>query len=103
MVANGSTYKIGQAARILELEPYVLRYWETEFPDLRPIRTEKGQRLYTQEHVDLLRRIKHLLYERGLTIQGARRLMEEGGRYSPLLREIRSELLDIRRLLEDHT
>jgi DNA-binding transcriptional MerR regulator len=101
MAENDATYKIGQAARILELEPFVLRYWETEFPSLVPIRTEKGQRLYSEEHIDLLHRIKHLLHERGMTIEGARRHLEAGGRYSPLLREIRSELLAIRRLLEN--
>jgi DNA-binding transcriptional MerR regulator len=100
MAEKGSTYKIGQAARLLELEPFVLRYWETEFPSLTPLRTAKGQRLYTEEHLELLRRIKHLLYERGLTIEGARRLLEQGGRYSPLLREIRAELLAIRQALD---
>jgi DNA-binding transcriptional MerR regulator len=100
MAEHDATYKIGQAAQLLELEPYVLRFWETEFPSLTPIRTTKGQRLYSEDHINLLRRIKHLLHGRGLTIEGARRHLEEGGRYSPLLQEIRSELLAIRRLLD---
>lgn len=81
-----STYKIGEAARLLNLKTYVLRFWETEFPQIVPLRTEKGQRLYTKEHVALLRRIRHLLHERGLTIEGARRvLVEETARQSPSL------------------
>jgi DNA-binding transcriptional MerR regulator len=99
-MAEKITHKIGQAARLLDLEPYVLRFWETEFPALEPIRTPKGQRLYTDEHLALLRKIKHLLHERGMTIEGARKHLEAGGKYSPLLREIRSELLDIRKILE---
>lgn len=99
MVETEKTYKIGQAARLVDLEPYVLRFWESEFPELDPIRTAKGQRLYTEEHLVIIRRIKKLLYEKGMTIEGARRHLQEGGRYSLLLQEIRRELLDIRRIL----
>ena len=75
------TYKIGEVAAKLNLKTYVLRFWETEFPQIEPLRTEKGQRLYNKEHVGILRRIRHLLHERGLTIDGARKvLMEEAGR-----------------------
>ncbi len=70
-------YRIGEAAAMLDLKTYVLRFWETEFPQLEPLRTQKGQRLYTQQHVDLLRRIKGLLYDRGMTIDGARRMLAE--------------------------
>lgn len=66
-------YRIGEAAEILKLKPYVLRFWESEFSQLQPIRTEKGQRLYTTKHIELLRRIQNLLHERGLTIDGARK------------------------------
>lgn len=69
-------YRIGEAARLLELETYVLRFWETEFPQLQPLRTPKGQRLYSTEHVALLQRVKHLLYEEGMTIEGARKVLE---------------------------
>lgn len=71
------TYRIGEAAAMLDLKTYVLRFWETEFPQLEPLRTKKGQRLYTQQHVDLLRRIKSLLYDRGMTIDGARRMLAQ--------------------------
>lgn len=71
------TYKIGEAAALLNLKTYVLRFWETEFPDIVPLRTDKGQRLYTEENLALLERIRFLLHERGLTIEGARRALSE--------------------------
>ena len=74
--AKRKTYRIGEAAEILKLKSYVLRFWESEFPQLVPLRTEKGQRLYTEEHVALLRRIQELLHEQGMTIDGARRILE---------------------------
>ena len=70
------TYRIGEAADMLQLKSYVLRFWESEFPQLVPLRTEKGQRLYTEEHVSLLRRIQTLLHSKGMTIEGARRILE---------------------------
>lgn len=69
------TYKIGEAAELLALKTYVLRFWESEFPELAPIRTPKGQRLYAEEHIELLRTIKRLLHEQGMTIDGARRVL----------------------------
>jgi DNA-binding transcriptional MerR regulator len=75
------TYKIGEAASLLHLKTYVLRFWETEFPQIAPLRTEKGQRLYTEEHLAILDRIRFLLHDRGLTIEGARKILaEEAGR-----------------------
>ena len=71
------TYRIGEAAAKLNLKTYVLRFWEMEFPQIAPIRTEKGQRLYTEHDLALLRRIRYLLHERGLTIEGARRILRE--------------------------
>lgn len=75
-------YRIGEAARLLDLEGYVLRYWETEFPQLRPGRTPKGQRLYTEADLALLRRIRDLLHGRGMTIEGARRVLDGEGEAS---------------------
>ena len=69
------TYRIGEAATLLDLKAYVLRFWETEFSQLVPVRTDKGQRLYSEENIALLRRIKYLLHEQGLTIEGARRIL----------------------------
>jgi len=97
---TGRTYKIGTASRLVEVEAYVLRYWETEFPQLRPLRTEKGQRLYTEEDLTLIRRIKSLLYDQGLTIEGARRRLEEQKDLFAFLDELRQELTDIREKLD---
>ena len=69
-------YRIGEAAELLNLKTHVLRFWETEFPQLAPLRTDKGQRLYTESHLALLRRIRQLLHEQGMTIEGARRVLE---------------------------
>jgi DNA-binding transcriptional MerR regulator len=93
------TYKIGEAARLCGVKPFVLRFWEGEFPELAPIRTAKGQRLYTDEHVRLVARIKALLHEEGLTIEGARKKLEERHDADDLLRSIVSELKDIREQL----
>ncbi len=65
-------YRIGEVSRLTGLEPYVLRYWETEFPQLKPEKGGSGQRLYKQRDLDHILRIKHLLYKEGYTIAGAR-------------------------------
>ncbi len=77
------TYKIGEVAEILNLKSYVLRFWETEFPQVAPLRTEKGQRLYTENDVAVLKRIKTLLHEQGMTIDGARRILSADVKHSP--------------------
>ena len=100
---TGKTYRIGQAARILDLEPYVLRYWESEFPQIQPVRTKKGQRLYLEEHIRLLRRIRSLLHDEGMTIEGARKKLARDARdrsTQDFKENIRQELLQIKRLLE---
>ena len=76
-MAKKKTYRIGEVASMLELNNSALRFWETEFPSLAPLRTKKGQRLYTEDHVALLKQIKVLLYEQGLTIEGARKVLEK--------------------------
>ena len=70
-------YRIGEVSRITDLKPFVLRYWETEFPMLEPVKSSSGHRLYRQEDVDLVLRIKRLLYDEGFTIAGARRHLRE--------------------------
>ncbi len=99
MNSGGRTYRIGEAAHILGLEPYVLRYWETEFSQLKPLRTSRGQRLYTEEHLLLLRRIKYLLYREGLTIAGAQQKLESQQQWCDLLQELRKEVLEIKSIL----
>ncbi|MGH9861820.1 MAG: MerR family transcriptional regulator [Candidatus Acidiferrales bacterium] len=69
-------YRIGEVAALAEIEPHVLRYWETEFPALHPIKTAHGQRLYRPQDIEVVLTIKRLLYEQGFTIAGARRQLE---------------------------
>src|SRR4029453_15779304 len=69
-------YKIGEVCKLAELQPYVLRYWETEFPQLAPGKSGGGQRLYTRREVDIILRIKELLYREGFTIAGAKKKLE---------------------------
>ena len=70
-------YRIGEASRLTDTKPFVLRFWETEFPMLQPVKAPKGHRLYRQQDIDLIRTIKRLLYEEGFTIAGARRHLAE--------------------------
>jgi DNA-binding transcriptional MerR regulator len=65
-------FRIGEVAGLLAVEPHVLRYWETEFPGLAPKKSGTGHRLYRRKDVELLLKIKHLLYEKRYTIEGAR-------------------------------
>jgi DNA-binding transcriptional MerR regulator len=70
-------YRIGEVSRLAELKPFVLRYWETEFPMLEPVKSPSGHRMYRQEDVDMVLKIKRLLYDEGFTIAGARRHLRE--------------------------
>ena len=103
-------YRIGEVSRLTELKPFVLRYWETEFPMLEPVKGANGHRLYRQEDVDLVLKIKRLLYDEGFTIAGARRHLKElasgangegggaggGGADGPTTQLNRKMLLDLR-------
>jgi DNA-binding transcriptional MerR regulator len=71
-------FKIGEVSEILGVEPYVLRYWESEFQQLSPKKSGTGHRLYRRKDVELLLRIKHLLYEKRFTIEGARQTLRGG-------------------------
>jgi DNA-binding transcriptional MerR regulator len=73
---NKIYYKIGEACKVLDIQPYVLRYWETEFPSLAPNKSSSGQRVYTENELDVIRRIKVLLYDEGYTIAGAKKKLE---------------------------
>src|SRR6184192_4902270 len=70
-------YTIGEVSRLADLKAFVLRYWETEFPMLQPTKDEAGRRVYRQQDVDMVFRIKRLLYDEGFTIAGARRHLRE--------------------------
>ena len=72
-------YRIGEVSRMTGVKAFVLRYWETEFPMLAPDKGPNGRRLYREEDVQLILKIKRLLYDEGFTIAGARRHLREGG------------------------
>lgn len=108
-------FKIGEVADLLGVEAYVLRYWESEFSQLAPKKSGTGHRLYRRKDVELLLRIKHLLYEKRFTIEGARQSLQTGGKQAKLktakraqqelfsnepLPEIRRELAEILDLLK---
>src|SRR5437763_16489888 len=69
-------YKIGEVCRLADVQPYVLRYWETEFPPLAPNKSGGGQRLYSRREIDIILRIKQLLYSEGFTIAGAKKKLD---------------------------
>jgi DNA-binding transcriptional MerR regulator len=69
-------YKIGEVCKMADVQPYVLRYWETEFPVLAPNKSGGGQRMYTQREIDIVLRIKQLLYSEGFTIAGAKKKLD---------------------------
>jgi DNA-binding transcriptional MerR regulator len=106
-------FRIGEVSTILALEPYVLRYWETEFPTLSPKKSGTGHRLYRRKDVELLLRIKHLLYEKRFTIDGARQYLHDEAKsshkeikqeqqilFSDPVPEIRRELAEILKLMK---
>ncbi len=66
-------FRIGEVSKLARTKPYVLRYWETEFPTLRPTKSRSGHRLYRRQDVETVFEIKRLLYQEGFTIEGARR------------------------------
>ena len=107
-------FKIGEAARLCAVKPYVLRYWETEFRSLKPQKTRSQQRLYKRRDVELLLKIRGLLYEQRFTIEGARARLREMGHDEgaaptlpppeidrETLKKIKQGLLDLIRLVED--
>jgi len=97
-------YRIGQVASLLGVEPHVLRFWESQFPQLRPTRAPSGHRLYRREHVETALIIHRLLYQEGYTIAGARRRLAEmsAGDQGAVdqRRRLVDELKDILRLLD---
>jgi DNA-binding transcriptional MerR regulator len=77
--AAKSAYRIGEVSRLTDTKPFVLRFWETEFPMLQPAKTPKGHRIYRLEDVETVRLIRRLLYDEGFTIAGARRHLRDAG------------------------
>ena len=74
-----SLFRIGEVSRLTATKAFVLRYWETEFPMLQPVKSPSGHRLYRREDIETVFEIKRLLYEEGFTIAGARKHFEERG------------------------
>ncbi|MDA8174696.1 MAG: MerR family transcriptional regulator [Nitrospiraceae bacterium] len=72
-------YKIGEVSRIARVEPYVLRYWESEFPSLRPRKNRAGQRVYVKKDLERILHIRDLLYDEKYTIEGVRLKLEAEG------------------------
>lgn len=99
-------FKIGEVSDIADVPAYVLRFWESEFKRISPKRTPSGQRLYRKSDIELILKIKDLLYNKKFTIQGARRYL--GGKSAApqtktdasILDEVRFELLEIKKLLD---
>ncbi len=119
-IPNKQYFKIGEVSGLTKLEPYVLRYWETEFKMIRPVRFGSNQRMYRRKDVEIILEIKKLLYDEGFTIAGARKKLlqnskEEKERKSqpktdvpkieradsliPLLQEIQQDLTKLARFL----
>ncbi len=69
-------FRIGEVAKLCKLQAYVLRFWESEFPQLKPVKSSTGQRMFRQRDVENVLRIKKLLYEEGFTIAGARQQLK---------------------------
>ncbi|MGY0505386.1 MerR family transcriptional regulator [Luteimonas sp. e5] len=99
-------FTIGEVSELCDVKPHVLRYWETEFPGLNPVKRRGNRRYYQRHDVLMVRQIRSLLYEQGYTIGGARlRLEGEGARQesalsSQIIRQVRQELEDILDLLK---
>jgi len=113
-------FKIGEVSALTHLESYVLRYWETEFKMIRPVRFGSNQRMYRRKDVEIILEIKKLLYEEGFTIAGARKKLLQNSKeakekktlpqaddaktagadgLAPLIREIHRDLADLARFL----
>jgi len=77
LLPNKLFYKIGEVSRLTGVEPYVLRYWESEFPFLRPRKSKSGQRIYVRKDLETILKIKNLLYDERYTIEGVRKKFSE--------------------------
>lgn len=113
-IPNKLYFKIGEVSKIAGIQPYVLRYWESEFKTIKPSRTKSKQRIYRKNDVEIILEIKRMLYEEKLTIAGARKKLQElkskgkkqlqfdfDGKkdYRNILKEIKKELKAIRKML----
>jgi DNA-binding transcriptional MerR regulator len=107
-IPNKIFFKIGEVCELAGVEPFVLRYWETEFPTLAPQKGKTGHRVYRRKDVEMVLKIKNLLYDRGFTIAGARKQLARSRPLEPserdkMLGRLRDELRDILTLLRRKT
>ncbi|WP_395787345.1 MerR family transcriptional regulator [Aquimonas sp.] len=99
-------FTIGEVSELCQVKPHVLRYWETEFPSLKPVKRRGNRRYYQRHDVLTIRQIRSLLYEEGFTITGARQRLEgEGNRQdaglsAQIVRQVRMELEEVLQLLK---
>ncbi|MCR9279883.1 MAG: MerR family transcriptional regulator [Pseudomonadaceae bacterium] len=99
-------FTIGEVSTLCEVKPHVLRYWEQEFPQLKPVKRRGNRRYYQRQDVILIRQIRGLLYEHGFTIGGARQRLtsddakEDVTQYKLLVKQMISELEDVLRVLK---
>jgi DNA-binding transcriptional MerR regulator len=82
-------FRIGEVARLTGVQPYILRYWESEFPLLQPKKSGTGQRLYRKRDIEIILNVKELLYDLRYTIAGARRRLQEEVEPADLLEQVR--------------
>lgn len=90
-------YRIKEVCNLTGLKPHVLRYWEQEFKDIKPVKSSRGQRLYKRKDLEVIFTIKKLLYEKRYTIDGAKKYMTS---HKHLLDQIREDLREVVRILE---
>jgi DNA-binding transcriptional MerR regulator len=90
-------YRIREVCTLTGLKPRILRYWEQEFKDIRPVKSSKGQRLYRKKDLTTIFTVKKLLYDRKFTIDGARKYL---GQKRHLVDEIKDGLIEVLKLLE---
>jgi DNA-binding transcriptional MerR regulator len=107
-IPNKLFFKIGEVCELVGIEPYVLRFWETEFPNLAPQKSKAGHRVYRRRDVEMIFKIKNLLYDRGFTIAGARKQLArsrplEAPERDRILAQVCNELREILTLLERKT
>ena len=99
-------FTIGEVSELCDVKPHVLRYWEQEFPNLKPVKRRGNRRYYQRHDVLMVRQIRSLLYEQGYTIGGARlRLDGDGAKQesamsSQIIRQVRMELEEVLQLLK---
>lgn len=92
-------YRIGEVCKLTGLKPSVIRFWEKEFRQIHPVKIGSNQRYYTKEHIALLNRIKTLLYEEKLTIEGARKKLKDNPGIT--IEDVKKELLNLLEFLKN--